>query len=123
MARARGKKVKKKKKDESVGGLAFFCSLFFLLVLGVSNITILVEMWDAFARERTVAFAAGILLGSWFASQFVNGKWNVLVHEYKHAILALLVGNRWKGIDVQKDSGHFKYSYSKQTATAAAKSH
>lgn len=107
----------KSDKPESQGGLAFFSSLFFLLVLSISNLTALVDIWSEPSQERMATFGIGTLLGWWFASHFINGKWSVLIHEYKHAILALFVGNKWKGINVKRDSGHFRYSYTKKTAS------
>jgi len=44
------------------------------------------------------------------------GKYNVLVHEFKHWLVSGLVGNRFKSLKVGEQSGHFSYSYSRRTA-------
>jgi len=101
---------------ETIGGFAFFLSLFALLPTGLilSWITILevrpveIRALECFA----VAAAFGALLGHFF----IRGRLSVFIHETKHAILSNFAGNRRKGMRVDANSGHFVYSYTKKTA-------
>ena len=38
-----------------------------------------------------------------------------MVHEFEHALLSGLLGNRWKAMVVKSDHGHFEYEYTKDT--------
>ncbi|MCB0334022.1 MAG: M50 family metallopeptidase [Bdellovibrionales bacterium] len=107
----------RKKKKEKHGGIAFFSSLFFLLFLSSIHLFLLPGLLDSYAFLRASRFIGGIILGLWFAHQFIRGHLSVLLHEYKHAIVSGLVGNKWKGMKVKSDSGHFQYAYSKDTAS------
>ncbi len=107
----------RKKKREKHGWIAFFSSLFFLLFLSALNLFLLPGLLDGYAWTRASRFVAGGILGLWFAHQFIRGHLSVLLHEYKHAIVSGLVGNKWKGMKIKRDHGHFKYAYSKDTAS------
>ncbi|MCB0337386.1 MAG: hypothetical protein KDD62_13815, partial [Bdellovibrionales bacterium] len=95
----------------------FFVSFFCLALICISNIFFLavlaVEIESAWANF--VQFAMGGLIGSWIAHMFIKGHSSVLIHEVKHSIVSNLVGNRAKGMRIQRKSGHFKYSYTKAT--------
>ena len=53
----------------------------------------------------------GILIGV-----VVSGKADVFIHELKHSIVSNLAGNKAKGMKVDKETGHFEYTFTKQTS-------
>jgi hypothetical protein len=106
----------KKTKQLRVGGFAFFSSLLFLLLLGTLNSCLLLNLWDEQAATNLGFFALGIVPGAFLAMYFIQGHSSVLVHEFKHALISGLVGNRFRGLKVKKDSGHFEYAYTRETA-------
>lgn len=99
-----------------VGGLAFFSSLFFLSFLAALNISELPRLWFGDVGSQLGFFALGCAPGIFVAFYVLQGKYNVLVHEFKHSLISGLVGNRWRGMKVSKESGQFTYAYSKHTA-------
>ena len=109
--------AKKKKVDEGpVGGIVFFLSLAFLTLLGLMNLILLPRLFFGDAWSRCGLFGVGVFVGFSCAHFFVRGRISVLLHELKHSLLSGFVGNRWKQMAVERDQGHFEYSYSKQTA-------
>jgi hypothetical protein len=97
------------------GGIAFICSLIFLTVLAAINFTVLPVLFDEESLPRWGLFLAGAVLGVGIASAYIKSYFAVFIHEWKHAILSGLVGNKPKGIRVRADSGHFQYAYYKHT--------
>ncbi len=57
-----------------------------------------------------------MLLGLWGAFVLIHGHTSVFIHEVKHSLLSGLVGNKYKGMDVNYDSGEFRYGYYQHTA-------
>ncbi len=101
---------------ETPGGPLFYISMIALLIIGTSNTLYLFDLWDDAARERAYNFVFGIICGIAFASLFIRNHLSVLVHELKHAVISGLAGNRFKGLKIGRESGHFKYAYSKESA-------
>lgn len=110
------KNDKKKQKPAKAGGLAFFVSLFMLLLLGGVNILHIPALWEPATSGNGGRFLLGVMLGAWLSYAFLKGHVSVLIHEFKHALISNLVGNKWKGMKVKENSGHFEYAYSKSTA-------
>lgn len=101
---------------EDLGGIPFFVSLFFLLVLSVANILILPHTFYEDSLIRWTLFLTGCAAGAIFGYKVIRGHVAVFLHELKHAIVSNLAGNRAKGMLVRNDHGHFEYMYSSQTA-------
>ncbi|MBX7145254.1 MAG: M50 family metallopeptidase [Oligoflexia bacterium] len=99
-----------------VGGLAFFTSLFALIVISLLNLPLLPALFFGTGPSRLAHFFLGMLPGFFLAMYCIQGKYSVLVHEFKHSVISGLVGNRAKGLKINKDSGQFSYMYSRSTA-------
>ncbi len=98
-----------------VGGIVFFFSLIFLYVLGLLNTIALISIYNSSSTERLLLFLLAGCTGGWLASLLVKNEFAVLLHEYKHAIVSNLVGNKWKEMKVEEETGHFQYSYTEET--------
>jgi hypothetical protein len=103
-------------KRQPVGGAAFFASYLVLIFLSVANMHVLLTLSSDTPLDRVLLLSAGLILGWWVAYTFFRGQLSVLLHEYKHAILALLVGNKWKRLRLKGMGGDFTYTYTKDTA-------
>lgn len=105
-----------RKRKVKIGGVAFFFSYVFslpLALIGLSTAHQVISTADSFTLWLLLA---GLLLGWWFGYTLLRGQISVLIHEYKHALLALLVGNKWKKLKLKGMSGSFQYSYTQDTA-------
>ena len=91
-------------------------SLACLLLLCVLNLKALPLLWDSRAYDNFIYAIAGLSVGIWVAYIFMHGKTNVFVHEFKHALISGLVGNRATGLKIERDTGLFTYSYNKEDA-------
>ncbi len=109
-------KAEQAKKQLSVGGFAFFSSLFFLCLLSVLNISLLPDLWNVENFPYLVSFGIGMIPGGFIAMYFIQGHPSVLIHEFKHSLVSGLAGNRARGLKVKKDSGYFEYEYTSRTA-------
>lgn len=112
------KKQKKEKKLEKVGGLVFYLSLFFLIVLDAFFLFLLsptIFSGDQLFRHW-LYFLIGALIGWTIASTLIAGRLAVFFHELNHKVLSGLVGNKPKKLKVGKDEGFFEYEYTKETA-------
>lgn len=105
-----------KEKRAAVGGISFFFSYFVLILLSFSNIYVLGLVLSEALFFNVVILLCGAIVGLWAAYTFFSGQISVLIHEYKHAILATLVGNKWKRLKLEGMGGSFQYSYTKDTA-------
>ena len=104
---------------DKVGGLAFYLSLLALAFVSVSNIAAIWQLIPSFAASRLYyvlysVTAIGLGMGSAFL--LIPSYIHVFIHETKHALLSGLVGNSWKEMNVDTETGHFEYSYTKKTA-------
>ncbi len=109
---------KKQEEDlpQTVGGIAFFCSLIFLVLLALVNALFLMLHFRDMNYFSALCCGVGLLCGFWFASRFIGGHVAVFVHELKHSIVANLAGNRAKGMLIRRTHGHFEYEYTQDTA-------
>jgi len=98
-----------------VGCLRFYLSLTLLWLLGLLQLSVLHNMWGEQSLYRLCLFIFGATAGGIIASFVYRGSMATLIHEYKHAILSGLVGNKWKKLKVQGEEGSFQYSYSRET--------
>jgi hypothetical protein len=110
------KKKLEKTKEKPVGGIAFYISLFSLYIVSTTNILQLPGLLNADSTIRLRYFISGTLVGCWIAYALIKGHLSVFFHETKHALVSGLVGNKQKGLKVQKETGEFAYSYTKYTA-------
>ena len=104
------------KEHGPVGGVAFFVSLLVLYLLTLCNLTILPSLISLESFYRWRIFVIGVAIGAALAHYVLRGRLVVFLHELKHAVLANLAGNRAKGMKIDRESGHFEYSYTKDTA-------
>ena len=110
------KKKKEKRHEGKVGGLAYFCSLIVLCILGPINIFLNLYILELKAVYPWIVFTVCIALGVFIAHLFIQGHWSVFFHELKHSVLSGLAGNKARDWDIKEQSGHFEYSYTKDTA-------
>ena len=100
----------------TVGGLAFFLSLFACLALVGANVLALPAILSRSTSQAWLAAGVGTLGGILLSTLLVRDYLHVFLHEQRHAILANLAGNRARGMKVRRQAGHFEYAYSKATA-------
>jgi hypothetical protein len=103
-------------KKEPIGGISFFSSYLVLILLTISNTYVLAQVLLETELLKLIIITSGGLVGWWIAYTLFRGQISVLIHEYKHAILAKLVGNKWKRLKLKGMGGSFKYSYTQETA-------
>ncbi len=111
MSKAHGKKKRLK-----LGGLAFFFSYLALMPLALTGLLTVVAVASTTDSPLLLITGAGFILGCWFGYTLLRGETSVLIHEYKHAIFAVFVGNKWKKLKREGMTGSFHYSYTKDTA-------
>lgn len=110
------KKKGKEKPPEPVGGFAFVLSFLSLLPL-IFACAAWVFYYSAESNlERLTAWLSGLGVGILIASYILIGHLSVFIHELKHSLVSNFVGNKWKGMKVDADSGHFEYAYYKSTS-------
>lgn len=109
---------KKEKKLEKVGGLVFYLSLLFLLILDAVLICLLTPtiFSGPDVLKNWFYFLTGSLVGWTTASVLIAGRLAVFLHELNHKVLSGLLGNKPKKMKVGKDDGFFEYEYTKETA-------
>lgn len=105
-----------KKESTTIGGFSFFFSLLALLPTGILTIILALYTWHPDSLSSTLYFIGSVLLGTLLGSLCIRGHLSVLLHEFKHALISNLVGNKAKKLHVEANSGHFEYAYSKQTS-------
>lgn len=110
------KKKSAKDKDELVGGFAFFLSLGALLPSGALLLGLSLFNVRPIQMQATGIFAAAWFVGILLGHSMIRGHLSVLLHEFKHSLISNLVGNKRKGMQINENSGHFEYSYTKKTA-------
>lgn len=91
-------------------------SLASLTALSLINVYLLPALWDSTAATHLFQFIVGLVVGGFLSWLFIRGHTSVLIHEFKHAIISNLVGNKWKGMKIERDSGHFTYAHTKRAA-------
>lgn len=99
-----------------VGGFAFFLSLGALFPTGLLFFTLAVAQIRDSDKTMAVAFLGSCIFGAVLAHSMIRGHFSVLIHEFKHALISNLVGNKNKKMQVNQNSGHLVYSYTKKTA-------
>lgn len=102
--------------QETVGGFAFYLSLFALLPTGLLFTTLTLYRFRSADSTTTINFLFATLGGVALAHMFIRGHLSVLIHEFKHSVISNLVGNRHRGFKIGANSGHYQYAYSKRTA-------
>jgi hypothetical protein len=113
-----GEDIDAEKLGESgvVGGFAFFLSLLLLLPTGLLFFVLAVRQIRDAEGSIAFAFLGSCLFGALLAHSMIRGHVSVLIHEFKHALISNLVGNKNKKMRVDQNSGHLVYSYTKKTA-------
>lgn len=114
--RQRHKINTKKKPEQTVGGIPFFISLCCLFLVSILNLSALPLLWDNTAYANSVFAISGLTIGIWFGYVFLHGRANVFIHEFKHALISGLVGNKATGLNIQRDTGKFSYRYTPSDA-------
>jgi hypothetical protein len=99
-----------------VGGFAFFLSLSLLLPTGLLFFVLAVRQIREADAKIAFAFLGSCVFGALLAHSMIQGHISVLLHEFKHALISNLVGNKNKKMLVNKNSGHLVYAYTKRTA-------
>lgn len=102
--------------QKKVGGIPFFISLLMLILIDGILVLHLPLCWTARAQQPVLATGAGIIIGFGLAFLLLRGSFATIVHEWKHAVVSTLAGNKWKKMRVNHEEGAFEYEYSKATA-------
>lgn len=103
-------------KHQRSGGPFFFFSLFALLFVATWNVRFLIAVLATWGLKFPLILCAGGALG-WLISKFLfRAHFATFIHELKHAVLSNLVGNKAKEMRIRRNSGHFQYEYTKDTA-------
>jgi hypothetical protein len=113
---SRNKKPKEEPKQEVVGGFPFFLSLAALLPTGILFFVLALLQIRHADPLLAVSFLAACLAGCLVAQIAIRGHISVLLHEFKHALISNLVGNKNKRMKIEQNSGHLEYAYTKKTA-------
>jgi hypothetical protein len=103
------------KTHSRAGDLVFFAILIGTVSLAVSAMQSLSVIFTAPDYTRLLTFFSGIIVGGLCCLLLIRGHLSVLLHELKHAIVALLAGNSPKGIKIGRSTGHFAYSFTEDT--------
>jgi hypothetical protein len=110
-------KKKEKVYTGTVGGPPFFFSLLCLVILTLSSLWVILVNFGLLNKTPLLLFAATAAGGAWLSYVFVSGRLNVLIHEFKHSFVSSLVGNKAKKLKItSRETGHFEYSFTKDTA-------
>lgn len=99
-----------------VGGFAFFLSLLLLFPTGLLFFVLAVLQIRDADSKIAFAFLGSCVFGALLAHSMIRGHISVLIHEFKHALISNLVGNKNKKMHIDQNSGHLVYSYTKKTA-------
>lgn len=102
-------------KQAVVGGFAFFLSLAAILPTGLIVASLALRLLSSETIGTAGGFTCAALVGALCAHFFIKGHISVLIHEFKHSLISNLVGNKRKGMKIDRDSGYFEYAYSKET--------
>lgn len=105
--------------DESpdpVGGFAFFLSLLLLLPAGFLMLSLALQQARETNLQTALTFLGCVIFGALLSQNLIRGHLSVLLHEFKHSLISNLVGNRYKGMRIDENSGDFQYAYTKKTA-------
>jgi hypothetical protein len=102
-------------KQEVVGGFAFFLSLAAILPTGLIILFLSLRLISTESIGYAGTFLCAVLVGAVGAHCLIKDHISVLIHEFKHSLVSNLVGNKRKGMKIDRDSGYFEYAYSKQT--------
>jgi len=108
--------VRKVEAQKKVGGIPFFISLLMLLLIDATLSLHLPLCWTTRAEQPALATGAGIVIGFGLAFLLLRGSFATILHEWKHAVVSTLAGNKWKKMRVNHEEGAFEYEYSKATA-------
>jgi len=110
------KKEAVKLDTSKVGGFTFFLSFFVVIPLALFGVVFLVHTLPSAPLEHLVRFALGASGGAIIARFTIRGHTAVFIHEFKHSVIANLVGNKATGWRIRKRSGHFQYEFTEKTA-------
>ncbi len=103
-------------KRQRCGGPFFFFSLLALLFVATWNVRFLIAVLATWGMKFPLLLTAGVALG-WMISQFLfRAHFATFIHELKHSVVSNLVGNKAKEMRIRRNSGHFQYEYTKDTA-------
>jgi hypothetical protein len=102
--------------SQRVGGFAFYLSLALLLPTGILLFVLAIIQIRHAELKMAAVFLMSCLCGATLAKGIIRDHLSVLLHEFKHRLIANLVGNKFKGMKINKNSGHVVYTYTKKTA-------
>ena len=109
---------KPKRYEGKVGGLFYFVSVSSLLILAVLSLVLIGRLFVFSGLPRRNPLYLHIFstsIGALIAI-IMRGRISVFIHELKHSIVSNLVGNKAKGMKIEEESGHFEYTFSKDTS-------
>lgn len=108
-------KKKEEKKQAKVGDLFFYATLLLFLMLAGTGLLALPSVLGQGDLTYLPHLFVGLGTGMAVCFFVVRSYFSVFLHELKHMIVALLSGNRAKGMKISHASGHFEYEYSSDT--------
>jgi len=101
---------------EVVGGIPFFLSLAALLPTGALFTFLAIVRVRYSSAENVVAFITATGAGAFLAKILIRKHISVLIHEFKHSLVANLVGNKHKDMKIEENSGYYQWLYTPRTA-------
>ncbi|MGI6525049.1 MAG: hypothetical protein ACOX2O_07160 [Bdellovibrionota bacterium] len=110
------KKEKEEIKPKKSGGIAFFITLICLIFISLFNLISLPSLFDENSPSNWLQFIIGVVIGLLIAEVFIVKHFSVACHELKHYLLAAFAGNKFKELCVKEKTGHYTYSYTKDSA-------
>lgn len=99
-----------------VGGFAFYLSLIVILPSGCAALILALTLISSTTVVSGTSFLISAMLGALLGHSLIRGHISVLIHEFKHELISNLVGNKKKGMKIEKNSGYFRYEYTKDTS-------
>lgn len=90
--------------------------MIFLTVLAGLTLSAVPRVIAIAGAGRAFIFLGSVAVGSGLAHILIKDHLSVFIHELKHSIVSNLAGNRAKGMEIKRNTGHFEYEYTKKTA-------
>ncbi|HQH27311.1 MAG TPA: M50 family metallopeptidase, partial [Oligoflexia bacterium] len=107
----------KSKRPRRIFSIAFFLAIpgnFIIGIMCLVGLIILAQITEL-NREIWSVFAIGLVGGLSIIGTSEIRKLRTAIHEFKHAIVVSLTGNRLKDISIQKDTGYVDYELYQET--------
>jgi hypothetical protein len=99
-----------------IGGFFFYFSIFGAAVVTLLTFDAFIAQLDVNDVNALALFFLGKFVGWELAGAAISDWWSVAIHEFKHKLVASLVGNRIKDLEIDHRKGHVTYEFTRTTA-------